>query len=132
MGSGMLCHDYIESNFNIEETSKVQELAFIPCFLTRNGNAQGLFNTETEELTVLKGSKINPEFLPSLNQAARVKRDEIMKKYTELQGTDVVLSRDILFDSPSGAAKFCIGGSADEWESWKDNEGKKIKKYRKK
>lgn len=126
-----LC-DYIESNFNIEETSKVQELAFIPCFLTRNGNAQGLFNTETEELTVLKGSKINPEFLPSLNQAARVKRDEIMKKYTELQGTDVVLSRDILFDSPSGAAKFCIGGSADGWESWKDNEGKKIKKYRKK
>ena len=126
-----LC-DYIESNFNIEMPSKDQNITLIPCFATRNGNAQGLFNPDTEELTVLKGSKINPDHLPSLNQAAQVKREEIMKKDTEVQGSDVVLCRDILFNSPSGAAKFCIGGNADGWDTWKDSGGKKIQKYRKK
>ena len=35
------------------------------------------------------------------------------------------------FKSPSAAAKFCVGGSADEWYSWKNKDGNFIHIYRK-
>lgn len=123
--------DYIESNAKpiIED-----EVNLIPCTLNRNCDAQGLFNPETIELTVLKGSKINPDHLQNLkkNKGQLAKRKEQMKQYAKKKGTDLVMQTDALFSSPSGAAKFCVGGSADGWESWIDKEGKPIKVYRKK
>ena len=80
----------------------------------------------------MKGSKINPSHLPNLKDVARKKRDEMAKKFARKEGNYLVLKEDILFDSPSGAAKFCIGGAADGWISWIDNEGRTIKAYRKK
>ena len=119
--------DYIIQNFKPRT-----EEALIPCSITRNSDAKGLFNPVTETLTVLKGSKINPGHLPNLKDVARKKRDEMMKKYARKEGDYLVLKEDILFDSPSGAAKFCIGGAADGWISWTDNEGRTIKAYRNK
>jgi len=121
--------DYIESNAKPYVEEKVN---LIPCFLTRSSNAQGLFNPETIEITVLKGSKINPDHLPNLKNAARETRKKQMAEYTKKKDGEVIVQKDITFDTPSGAAKFCIGGAADGWESWKDGEGKPIKVYRKK
>lgn len=119
--------DYIIQNF---KPSPEENL--IPCSITRNSDAKGLFNPITETLTVLKGSKINPGHLPNLKDVARKKRDEMTKRFARKEGNYLVLKEDILFDSPSGAAKFCIGGAADGWISWIDNEGRTIKAYRKK
>lgn len=119
--------DYIIQNFK-----PGQEENLIPCSITRNSDAKGLFNPVTESLTVLKGSKINPGHLPNLKDVARKKRDEMTKKFARKEGDYLVLKEDILFDSPSGAAKFCIGGAADGWISWTDDEGRTIKAYRKK
>lgn len=119
--------DYIVQNFK-----PGPEEDLIPCSITRNSDAKGLFNPVTETLTVLKGSKINPEHLPNLKGVARKKRDEMTKKYAKKEGDYLVLKEDIIFDSPSGAAKFCIGGAADGWISWTDSEGRILKQYRNK
>ena len=119
--------DYIIQNFK-----PGPEEDLIPCSITRNSDAKGLFNPVTEALTVLKGSKINPGHLPNLKDVARKKRGEMTKKFAKKEGDYLVLKEDVLFDSPSGAAKFCIGGAADGWISWIDNEGRTIKAYRKK
>lgn len=120
---------YIESNAKPYVEDSVN---LIPCFLTRSSNAQGLFNPDTIEVTVLKGSKINPDHLPNLKDAARETRKKLMQNYTKKKEGEVIVQKDITFDTPSGAAKFCIGGAADGWESWVDSDGKPIKVYRKK
>lgn len=103
----------------------------IPCFYTRNSDAKGLLNPETEELIVLEGSKINPGDLPNLSPEQKAKRMELIAKCTRHQGEELVLIKDISFKSPSGAAKFCCGGSSNGWNKWKDEQGNPIEKYRK-
>lgn len=121
--------EYIVSHFKEPEQAKTE---LVSCYLTRNSNAQGLYNTITESLTVLKGSKINPDNLPNLKGSALKKRKEQLKKYTKKSGKDRIVLKDITFDSPSGAAKFCVGGSADGLILWKDKDGKTIKAMHKK
>lgn len=120
--------DYIDSNAKPYVEEKVN---LIPCFLTRSANAHGLFNPETIEVKVLKGSKINPDLLPNLKDAARETRKKQMKEYTKKIDGEVIVQKDITFATPSGAAKFCIGGAADGWDAWRDREGKPIMVYRK-
>ena len=120
--------DYIEANAKpyVEEGTKL-----IPCSLRRNSDAKGLFNPETSEVTVLKGSKINPEPLPNLKDAARETRKKQIAECAKKKDGELIVQKDITFNTPSGAAKFCVGGSADGWELWIDNDGKPIKVYRK-
>lgn len=102
----------------------------IPCVLKRNSDAKGLFNTETLKLIVLKGSKINPHYFDSIETNARKKREDYIAKYAERKGDDLVLMHDVSFDSPSGAAQFCIGGSVNGWKVWKDENNKELGIYR--
>lgn len=104
----------------------------IKCFITRNSNAQGLFNPADQSLTVLKGSKVNPHHVDKISDASRRKRDKQLADYTkEVQGERIV-TKDIPFKSPSGASDFCVGGSSNGWDTWKDIESRKLKIYRKK
>ena len=41
---------------------------------------------------------------------------KLARKYAERKGDDLVLMHDVSFDSPSGAAQFCIGGSVNGWK----------------
>lgn len=102
------------------------------CTLARNSSANGLLDPDTGAVIVLKGSNINPKNLPNLKGSALEKRLEMIKKYAKKDGETLVLKQDVTFESPSGAAKFCIGGAADGWISWIDNEGRPINVYRKK
>ena len=113
-----------------EEPKKKVNL--IPCFYTRNADAKGLLNPESEELIVLEGSKINPQDLPNLQPEQRAKRKKKMAEYTVRKGDDVIVTSDISFKSPSGAAKFCCGGAANGWLDWKDEKGNSIEIHRKK
>ena len=102
----------------------------IKCFLTRNANAQGLYNSADQSLTVLKGSCINPVHVRKISEAGRKKRDWQFAEYTEVRDGKRIIKVDVRFDTPSGAACFCVGGSANGWNEWKDEEGRELNVYR--
>ena len=47
-----------------------------------------------------------------------------------MQNGKRIVKEDIRFDTPSGAALFCVGGSANGWNEWKDGEGRELNVYR--
>ena len=49
-----------------------------------------------------------------------------MSEYTEMKNGECIVKEDICFDSPSGAALFCVGGSSNGWSQWKDNRGQSL------
>jgi hypothetical protein len=102
----------------------------IKCFLTRNAEAKGIFNPLDQSLTVLKGSSINPVHVRKISEAGRKKRDWQFAEYTEEQDGKRIVKNDVLFDTPSGAAQFCVGGSANGWNEWKDEDGRELNTYR--
>jgi hypothetical protein len=109
----------------------IKSSGLISCVLTRNANAKGIFDTATQTLTVLKGSTINPQHLGNATPDARNKRDALIAEYAERRGNDVVLVKDAFFDSPSGAAVFCVGGASNGWRDWKDENNNMLDIYRK-
>ncbi len=102
----------------------------IRCVITRNADAQGLFNPADQSLTVLKGSRINPVHLDKISPAGRKKRDILFARYTELRSGERIVKEDVCFESPSGAAQFCVGGSSNGWSQWKDETGRELNAYR--
>ena len=103
----------------------------IKCQLTRNARAQGEFNTADQSLTVLKGSKVNPVHLDKFKDAYKRVRERQLAEFTEERGGERIVKADVRFDTPSGAAVFCIGGSANGWNTWKDEQGHELDEYRK-
>ena len=102
----------------------------IACRITRNCDARGLFDPATGKLTLLKGSRINPGHTDGFSSARQKRRQELLKEYARMDGKDLVLTKDVEFDSPSGAAVFCVGGSENGWKAFKDENGKKLIAYR--
>ena len=102
----------------------------VKCHLTRNADAQGLFNPSDKSLTVLKDSRINPVHVRKISEAGRKKRDWQLAEHTEVQDGKRIVKEDVRFDTPSGAAQFCVGGSANGWNEWKDEEGRELNVYR--
>ena len=110
----------------ITDDKSVLQPNIIKCHLTRNAEAYGLFNLEDKSLTVLKGSRVNAQ---SLTAKVKKKRDRQLEKYTCDKGGQKIVKQDVLFDSPSGAAVFCVGGSSNGWDTWKDEQGRKLSTY---
>lgn len=111
----------------IPQTKSVQSEQIIKCHLTRNADAHGLFNIESQTLTVLKGSIVNPKHLTAKVEKKRVGQ---LEDYTILQDGKRIVKKDVTFDSPSGAAVFCVGGSTNGWDTWKDEQGRMLNIYR--
>ncbi len=107
-----------------------QKSTLVKCVLTRNAYAQGLFDTSDQSLTVLKGSKVNPVHLDKFKEANRRTRDAQLAEYTDEVNGERIVKADVRFDTPSGAAVFCIGGSANGWDTWKDESGRELNEYR--
>lgn len=102
----------------------------INCHLTRNADAHGLFNTSDQSLTVLKGSKVNPQHVNQISETSRNRREQLLAEYTEERNGERIVKQDVRFDTPSGAAVFCVGGSSNGWSQWKDETGKELNAYR--
>lgn len=114
----------------IPPTQPKHKSNLIKCILTRNADAKGLFNPTDQSLTVLAGSKINPVHLDKISPAGRKKRDILFAKYTDFKNGERIVKEDVCFDTPSGAAQFCVGGSSNGWSQWKDEDGKELDVYR--
>ena len=114
----------------VPKTQPTIKSNLVKCILTRNADAKGLFNPKDQSLTVLKGSRINPVHVRKISEAGRKKRDWQFAEYTEVRDGKRIVREDVHFDTPSGAAQFCVGGSANGWNEWKDEEGRELNVYR--
>ena len=105
----------------------------ITVFINRgNLHVKGVFNIEDGSLTVLKGNIINTQNAPSFRPAEIKRRHDLTQQYTRNINDKLNVISDVKFSSPSGAAVFCIGGSSNGWDEWKDSEGRSLQHYRRK
>lgn len=104
----------------------------IECILTRNADAKGYYNINNQTLTVLKGSKINPNHLDKVRPEIIEKRKKYIAEYTEFKDGKLVVTKDVIFKTPSGAAVFCVGGSSNGWREWRDTDNNELAIYRRK
>lgn len=93
---------------------------------TRNGIAAlGVYDGEKFE--VLEGSQVSSVLYPSVPQSIK------QQWFTALKNGDIVyqdnkhyLSKSMSFFSPSAAACFVLGASANGWTEWKDKSGRTL------
>ena len=85
----------------------------------RDYNAKGFYSSSG--FTVLKGSVVAKSMTPSFNW--KEKRALMLQEYTILEGDNLIMTSDKTFTSPSTAADFCLGRSANDWTIWKDKDG---------
>lgn len=82
-----------------------------------------------DKFIVLKGSELNPTNAPSYSES--LKREQLLQLFASHSYNKYILSRDVSFSSPSSAAAFCLGRSANGWIEWKDQHGHDLNTYRK-
>lgn len=93
-------------------------------YLERNikniGKVEAVGMRTAEGFVVLQGSKISPECDDTVSETVKEQR-------SKANVTDNVLQEDILLSSPSYAAIFVIGKSANGLISWKTEDGRTLK-----
>lgn len=105
------------------KTDSLQKQVF---HTTRNGIAAlGVYDGEKFE--VLEGSQVSSVLYPSVPQSIK------QQWFTALKNGDIVyqdnkhyLSKSMSFSSPSAAACFVLGASANGWTEWKDKSGRTL------
>lgn len=113
--------------------TEIKQRDKILCFLTRGGiDAHGVLNLNDKSLTVLKGSIINSSHSPGFIGKELEKRNKQLAQYTEKRNGNIYVIKDVVFETPSGAAKFCVGSSSNGWNDWKDENGNELMIYRSK
>ena len=80
-----------------------------------------------EGIVVLSGSKLREKPVRSCPKDAKANR----RKYRDLIDENHILQADILFDTPSSAAKFVLLRSANGNTEWKTKEGFTLSQYEK-
>ena len=75
------------------------------------------------EITIKSGSKLNPTFKENYAFSRKAKE---YRESSEYVGKDFVLKKDITFSSPSTAAQFVLGYSANGWRCWRTENKKYI------
>lgn len=91
-------------------------------------NKKGLFHATCEYQNsvyiVKKGSKIKSTFADYIKGGKTSKRYRDNAEYVNSEG---ILLQDCIFKSPSTAAQFVMGASANGRLVWKNADGKKLK-----
>lgn len=92
---------------------------------TRNGiKAFGTYNGDRFEL--LEGSQINIDKPCNLARYNSQRKDLLERGSISKNGVEYILHATIVFNTPSGASDFVIGGSTNGWIEWKDAGGKTL------
>lgn len=100
---------------NIFEITKPKE-KYLFCVKGRSCDARGFYNSSG--FVVLKGSQIADHTTKSFSW--HEKREQIIEKSCRSSDKKIIVNTDIIFSSPSTAASFCLGRSANGWTAWKD------------
>ena len=73
---------------------------------------------------VLKGSYISPKISPSVSDYVKTAREN-----AKISSENILLE-DVLLETPSAAAVFVIGNSANGWDCWKTKDGTPLKEFK--
>jgi len=95
----------------------------IPFFHIKKNGADAKAQLTNEGIVVLAGSIIRKETVPSCPTYAKTVR-EYNREYINEDG---VLSKDLLFNTPSGASAFVLGSPTNGNTEWKTEDGKTLK-----
>ncbi len=90
-----------------------------------NVQCVGKYNRETNKLTILSGSVIRKKVSPNFKFNA--KRQAQIKEYCSEQKDSYVLNKDVVFETPSAAAKFSLGYEVNGPVYWKTDDNEKLK-----
>ena len=83
-------------------------------------------NDGTTSFVVLKGSEISVRESNNKGDSARV---EMLKHCTLYGDEKYVLNEDLVFKTPSGASRACLGRSSNGYAEWKTEAGVTLKSY---
>lgn len=100
-------------------------MEYIEVFLEskiNNVNAQGMYCEESNALIVKKGSLVSDK----VTDESKFRGINAIKKRRLIYVNDNVVSEDVTFNSPSTAAAFILGRSANGPKLWKTATGKRI------
>jgi len=90
----------------------------------KDANAKGM--PTSEGFVVLNGSIIQRSEANALHDYVRLLREKILGSENLGNTDNFTLIEDEVFGSPSTAAAFVLGRSANGWTSWKNKEGKTL------
>lgn len=96
----------------------------------RECKASGYYDEKTKTFILKEGSKWASEVTKGYQFTASefLRRNHIKKNCKVIAGS-IIQSRDFLCESPSAAASFVLGRTANGWEEWKDIEGHSLKSF---
>ncbi|MDY3118670.1 MAG: GIY-YIG nuclease family protein [Peptoniphilus sp.] len=94
-----------------------------PVLLSRRRSANAKAKRTSEGFVLLRGSKISEGYVKSAPRWVH----ELREKNAAFIQTDGTITRDLLFSSPSAAAAFVAGGSANGLIEWKTEDGRTLK-----
>ena len=98
--------------------------------LGRECKASGYYDEKTKTFILKEGSKWASDVTKGYQFTASefLRRNHIKKNCKVIAGS-IIQSRDILCESPSAAASFVLGRTANGWEEWTDKDGRNLKIY---
>lgn len=121
--------DVPKEEIKVKEKSKIaQPVEELKVFLTHkrkdlNSSIEASGIISSNGLLVLRGSKISSLVDPGIS-------NEVKKLHDTVEIKNNILQEDVLFETPSGAAQFVIGKSANGWTRWRTKEGELLEDFR--
>jgi len=85
----------------------------------------GSYDIESNKLTVKKGSVIRPSCSPNFKYYT--KRLEQINSFCIEKDGNLIVKKDVTFDTPTAAAKFCIGYEVNGTLYWHLEDGRQLK-----
>lgn len=109
--------------YKLKERASVSDDSEIIFHTRRKGtNARGYYNSESDKFVVLAGSLVDLTKAVSANEKIIALRKKL---FGDKQGV-VELVVDQEFSTPSAAAQFVYGGTANGWTEWVTDSGKML------
>lgn len=100
---------------------------------TKGVTARGLFNPKSGQLTISRGSEIVKNHMVSFDGGHLRRKQDLIKSgqlYLDPTMTKYLVKEDIVFKSPSGAARLVLGRSSNGFTDWYDTKGNQLEKHR--
>jgi hypothetical protein len=94
------------------------------CKSGKGTDAKGFY--DENGFTVLAGSKVRKETVPSYKEYSALDRDFYFREFCKDVGDHFLVEKNIAFKSPSSASTFCLGAHSNGLTNWKDKDGKSL------
>lgn len=119
------CED--DNKNKIEQIIENYQLDNNRFFLKRKKKNEGeiiaLMETNGAEYKLLPGSQVSKNYKSITNK-------KVLKLRETAKIENGILKEEIVFDSPSAAAEFCIGTNSNGYNTWKDKNGKFLERIK--